>query len=281
MDGIIEVKVNGNSIVKDSSSAGAQYEANSTKLRITFSENWDGYGKTITFWNALGENPVNIQLGTNLLEDIMTSQNIYIVPIPGEAMTEAGENTFVIQGYIDGVIKRTVGGKLKVSPSPMASDADIPSDVTPSEMEQLRAEIDAVVDDIVTVKKAVDEVDVLLENAENLVFEAETSAIEAEAAQEAIENMTVSSETLAVGAEPTVKKSLEGEVVNLHFGIPTSSSGVYMGDEEPTDPSINVWVDTNGDHDALASLPLKDIATGKIYNIYVSNGKLMMKESGV
>ena len=32
---------------------------------------------------------------------------------------------------------------------------------------------------------------------------------------------------------------------------PTGNPGVYVGDEEPTDPEIEVWVDTNGDPNGL------------------------------
>lgn len=285
MDGIIELKVNGNSIVKDGSIAGARYEANSKKLRIIFGDDWNGFGKTITFWNALGENPVNIQLGTNLLEDIQVSQNVYIVPIPGEAMTEAGENTFVIQGYTDGVIKRSVGAKLRVLDSPIADDADIPSDVTPAEIEQLRSEIDSVVNDIAVVRQAVDITTDIIANAEQFLDEAEIHALGAEEAKVAIESMTVSSETLEVGAEPTVEKSIVNsgtppyhDIFNLHFGIPTSASGVYIGTEEPTDPNVNVWIVPDGSED-MNSINLKDVATGINYGVYVANGELRMGKS--
>lgn len=74
-----------------------QYESNVTELRIEFDEGWDNYAKTVTFWNALMANPVKRILTTNLLE--AGSTRVYIVPIPGEALTEAGDMTFVIDGY--------------------------------------------------------------------------------------------------------------------------------------------------------------------------------------
>ena len=228
MDGIIEVKVNGYSISKDSSIAGTQYESKSTKLRITFAENWDGYAKKITFWNALGENAVVIQLGTNLLEDILVSDSVYIVPIAGEAMTEAGEFDFVIEGIDNGVVKRTVGDKLRVLPSPKASNAGQAQDVTPTQAEQIRAEIDSVIEDIAEAKEA---------------------AVEAHEAVEEVRNMSVSCETLGVGETPTVEKSIEGDIVNLHFGIPTSEEGIHIGAEAPTEPFVKVWIDTDGEED--------------------------------
>ena len=76
MDRIIEVKVNGNYLTKDNSCAGVQYEANVTRLRIEFDEGWDGYAKTVTFWNALGKNPVKRTLTADLLEDIVKSARV-------------------------------------------------------------------------------------------------------------------------------------------------------------------------------------------------------------
>lgn len=42
MDRIIQVKVNGDYLTKDSDQAGTQYEANATTLRISFDEGWGG-----------------------------------------------------------------------------------------------------------------------------------------------------------------------------------------------------------------------------------------------
>ena len=236
MDGIIEVKVNGYSISKDNTCAGAQYESNSTKLRITFGENWDGFAKTITFWNALGENPVDIQLGTNLLEDILVSSRVYIVAIPGEAMTEAGEFNFVIQRYIDGAVKRTVSDKLRVLTSPKAANSGEPTQPTPTIAEQLRAEMDAVLGDIADARQSAVDADEAREKAE-----------EAADVVASVRDMTVSSEMLLAGEDATVEKTLVDKVFHLHFGIPASSSGVHVGNEAPVDESANVWIDTDGD----------------------------------
>ena len=108
----------------------------------------------------------------------------------------------------------------------------------------------------------------------------------AQEAQEAIENMSVSAETLAEGSSATVTKSEQEGVVHLEFGIPkgatgaqgergekgdkgdrgeqgiqgiqgerglTGASGVYIGDTEPTDEGINVWIDTSEDTDDKSS----------------------------
>lgn len=267
MDEIINIKVNGNSITKDYNVAGTQFEANRGKLRITFSENWNGYGKSITFWNALGENPVKIQLGTDKLEDITTSDNVYIVPIPGEAMTEGGKCSFVIEGATDGVNARTVEDTLKVLYSPKADNAGQAVDPTPTQAEQLRQEMDSFTADLATVLVAKGEIEMYrgetltasinaqasAESASIASATAVESATIATEAKEAIENMTVSSEELDVGATPTVTKELLNGIVNLHFGLPIGDPGVFMGDSEPTDPSVDVWIDTSGEVDEVVT----------------------------
>ena len=238
MDEIINISVNGYSLTRDANVAGTQGECDSRKLRISFSENWSEYAKSITFWNALGKNPVKRQLGTDFLEDILTSYDVYLVPIPGEAMTESGEMSFVIDGIIDGKVKRSVEGKLKVLYSPQAVNAGNPASVTPDLANQIRAEIDEIKGDIA---KA--------EEGASYAEEARLSAETAKESKEAVENMTVSSETLEAGEKAKVEKTFNEDSFNLHFGIPAGESGVYVGDTEPTDPNIKVWVDTSGDAD--------------------------------
>ena len=148
MDRIIAVKVNGNHLTKDNRVAGVRGEANVTHLRITFDEGWDGYAKTVTFYNALGENAVKRTLTADLLEDIVASTRIYLCAIPGEALEEEGLMTFVIDGYADGKRQRSVGTELEVKPAPMADDAGEPADPTPTQAEQLQKQIDTLLYDI-------------------------------------------------------------------------------------------------------------------------------------
>ena len=148
MDRLIDVRVNGSTITKDHNCAGAQYESGSTCLRITFAENWDNCAKTVTFWNATGTASVKRLLTTDLLEDAAVDTRVYVVPIPGEAMTDAGWNSFVIDGYINSMRRRTVADRLKVLPSKRADDAGDPVDPTPTQAEQLQKQIDAIIGDI-------------------------------------------------------------------------------------------------------------------------------------
>ena len=261
MDGIIEVKVNGHTISKDNDCAGVQGDANSTKLRITFAENWDIYGKKITFWDALGQNPVRIQLGTNLIENVLVDDRVYLVPIPPEAMAEAGYNVFVIEGVVDGAVKRTVEDKLKVKASRIADNAGEPTSPTPDEAAQLRLEIDAIKGDIVTAKssavEAAGSATVAANSAaqatesKNTAVEAkesaEASASKAEKAKDSIEGMTVTVESIGIGEGATVEKTIKDDAVNLHFGMPRAEPGVRVSDEEPAEEEVLVWIAPSGE----------------------------------
>jgi hypothetical protein len=144
MDRIIEVKVSGSHLAKDNRYAGVQHEANAKSLRIEFDEGWDGYAKKVTFWDATGGNPVERTLTTDLLEDMTASTRIYLCPIPGEAMAESGELTFVIDGYVDGKRQRSVSDTLIVEAAPFIDKADQPADPTPTQAEQLQKQIDGI-----------------------------------------------------------------------------------------------------------------------------------------
>lgn len=148
MDRIIEVRVAGNHITKDNNRGGVQGEANVTKLRLTFDPGWDGYAKTVTFWNALHQNPVKRTLALDLLENMTASTRVYLCPIPGEALTVNGTMAFTIDGYLDGVRQRTVGAELEVEESLVSDNAGDPADPTPSQAEQLQAQMEGLLPDM-------------------------------------------------------------------------------------------------------------------------------------
>lgn len=85
-----------------------------------------------------------------------------------------------------------------------------------------------------------------------LVDEAKTAAEDATAAKESIENMGVSAESVPYDEPAEVEKTVEEDVVNLHFKIPrgkTGNSGVHYGSDKPTDPNTNVWINPEGETD--------------------------------
>ena len=146
MDRIINIKIAGTHLSKDNNTAGTKGEGNITNLLITFDEGWKGFAKTITFWNALGLNPVEGIL--TIIENISEDPETYIVPIPAEAMEEAGMMTFVIDGYSEenveektvGKRQRSIAGELEVEDSPIV--ASHPVDPTPTKAEELQLEIE-------------------------------------------------------------------------------------------------------------------------------------------
>lgn len=194
MDRIIEVKVNGNYLFKDNNNAGVQYEANVTSLRIEFDAGWDGYAKKVTFWDAVGGNPVELTLTTDLLEDITSSTRIYLCPIPGEPMLIAGNMTFVIDGYVDGKRQRSISDKLRVKEAPFKETAGEPADPTPTQAEQLQAEIDRIQSTIQNAAQSAEDARASAEAAKN-------SEIVAESAKDAAETALVKAEEAQAAAE--------------------------------------------------------------------------------
>lgn len=148
MDRIINVKVGGNYLSKDNKNAGVRGEGNVTNLRITFDEGWDGYAKTVTFYDALGQNPVKRVETVDLIEDITTDHRTYITPIPPEPLAIAGELTFVIDGYKDGKRQRSVSDTLIVKEAPMTDNATEPSEPMPEPYEQIQKQVDGMIDKV-------------------------------------------------------------------------------------------------------------------------------------
>lgn len=143
MDRIINLQVNGQYLTKDNKNAGVQGEVNATNLRIQFDESWYQTSKTVTFWNARGENAVAILLGANHLENIVLgASETFIIPIPGEALTEHGYMTFVIDGCVDGVRMRSIEDKLYVAAAKSDPNASSPTVPTPSQVEQFQQQIE-------------------------------------------------------------------------------------------------------------------------------------------
>lgn len=215
MDRIIDVKVNGYYLTKNNLCAGVQHEANSNRLRITFDDGWDGYAKTVTFWDARGENPVKRTLTTDLLENAAESTRVYLVDIPGEPMEYAGMMQFVIDGYVDGKRMRSIGDRLRVKEAPWAPDAAAPSDPTPSQAEQLQAEIDSIQSTIHQAAQSAQAAALseshaadheqrsneALRGAQEAQEAAESAQAAAEDAQKAAESAQTAAETARNGAE--------------------------------------------------------------------------------
>ena len=144
----IHVSIYDSVLRKDSRYGGVRGEGNVTDLVISFRSGWDGMAKTVTFWDAKGANPVKRTLTVDLLDNLAGEADTYRVPIPPEPLAEAGEMTFVVDGYLDGKRARTAADRLEVDDAPVAADPADPTDPTPSQAEQLQQEIDAMMEQL-------------------------------------------------------------------------------------------------------------------------------------
>lgn len=249
MDRLIQVRVNGNHLAKDSKRAGAQYEANATKLRITFDESWNSCAKTVTWWNAKGNNPVKIVLTTALLEDAAASTLVYLCPIPGEAMEEAGWCTFVIDGYIEGKRTRSVGDELEVEFAPYGEEAGEPADPTPSQAEQLQAGIEAL-------QTIIHEAGI--ETIHDTILRAEQSAAAAEAAANRAEQVDLQVEEV----EKNVKqvKGYANDAYNYMNQAKESANAVNTHNSSST---AHQDIRTKAKNAAYAAAEAKSLAESK------------------
>lgn len=179
------MKIGGSSLLRDSRTAGVQGEVNAAALRLEFDPGWDGMVKTLTFWNARGENEVKRVLTADLLEDMAAGGRVYLAPIPGEAMTVAGRCRFAVDGYISGKRQRSAYSELVVKPS--GGDASHVTEPTPSQTEQLQTQIDTILEDMqAQAVRAEDAVAAAAGKAEAAAASAESAADSAEQAAEGV-----------------------------------------------------------------------------------------------
>ena len=91
-----------------------------------------------------------------------------------------------------------------------------------------------------------------VEAAETAQQGAERAKNAAEAVMEEYEAMTGAGTTLEPGTSVTVSIDRTGTAPVLRIGVPrgekgdTGDSGVYVGNVQPTDPDVNVWIDPSG-----------------------------------
>lgn len=274
MDGIVNIKVSGNYISKDSKIAGVRGQGNTAKLAISFDEGWDEYAKTVTFYDARGANPVERTLTLDLLENMADDIRAYVLPIPFEPMAEAGYMTFIIDGYVDGEgdVKhkrmRSVSDTLEVKDSP---DSRVTVDITPTQAEQLQTQVEKIKSDIQDVAVAKQEATASAESAKK----------NAEKAAESVGKVSYIGENGNWYAWDGVNGEFYDTGIKAQAG-----STVYCGDNPPEE--ADVWIqptddaeDDKADDILKTHILLKDHETNAIYTLYVSNGELRIKEGEV
>ena len=148
---IIPLQIADEYIMGAGGSVGAVGSHDDVLLEMDFrsSASWGGTTRRAIFSNALGEVCPPIILTTSLLEE--GQLDVYLVPVPAEAKTAAGECFLTVEGYIgegENESIRIVTNEVtfRVLPSRLYTNDDDP--ITPSQAEQLQREIDEIKDDI-------------------------------------------------------------------------------------------------------------------------------------
>lgn len=145
---IVKLQISNEYIQGSGVSVGAVGSHDDVLLEMDFrpSAVWSGTTRRAIFANALGENRTVIVLTTNLLEE--GQGEIYLVPVPQQAKDVAGECFLTVEGFVtDGNGKEIVRcvteeARFRVLPSKLYTNDSAP--VTPSQAEQLQAEIDSI-----------------------------------------------------------------------------------------------------------------------------------------
>lgn len=175
---------------------GATGSHNALTLRMIFGSAWDGTAKTAYFTDALGSASVSIVLGLDKLVG-----GAYEVDVPSEALKYAGEATVTIKGVLtsgDTTTKAitTAAGHFRVLDSELPESAGNVGTITPSDKEQLQAEIDGLENLFTTTKTA----------AETAAANAKASEDKAKASEESAGSSATAAEaskTAAAGSAAT------------------------------------------------------------------------------
>lgn len=175
---------------------GATGSHNALTLRMIFGSAWDGTAKTAYFTDALGSASVSIVLGLDKLVG-----GAYEVDVPSEALKYAGEATVTIKGVLtsgDTTTKAitTAAGHFRVLDSELPESAGNAGTITPSDKEQLQAEIDGLENLFTTTKTAAETAAANAKASEDKAKASEKSAGSSATAAEA-------SKTAAAGSAAT------------------------------------------------------------------------------
>ena len=141
MNRIISLSVEDMYIKYTGEAFGATGSHNAVTLRMTFGLAWEGTAKTAYFTDALGNTSVALVLGLDTLVD-----GAYEVDVPSEALKTAGVATITIKGVlVSGETTTraitTAAGHFRVLDSELPDSAGNAGTITPSDKDQLQAEI--------------------------------------------------------------------------------------------------------------------------------------------
>ncbi len=190
---------------------GATGSHNAVTLRMTFGPAWEGTAKTAYFTDALGNTSVALVLGLDTLVD-----GAYEVDVPSEALKTAGVATITIKGVLvsgETTTKAitTAAGHFRVLDSELPDSAGSAGTITPSDKDQLQAEI-AGMEALFTTAKAAAEAaaanaKVSETNAKTSETAAASSASSAEASKTAAAESAATATAQASAADASAAKA--------------------------------------------------------------------------
>ena len=208
MNRIISLSVEDMYIKYTGEAFGATGSHNAVTLRMTFGPAWEGTAKTAYFTDALGNTSVALVLGLDTLVD-----GAYEVDVPSEALKTAGVATITIKGVLvsgETTIKAitTAAGHFRVLDSELPDSAGNAGTITPSDKDQLQAEI-AGMETLFTTAKAAAEAAAANAKASETAAASSASSAEASktAAAESSATAAASANTAGSAAAAAVKNA--------------------------------------------------------------------------
>lgn len=211
MNRIISLSVEDMYIKYTGEAFGATGSHNAVTLRMTFGPAWEGTAKTAYFTDALGNASVALVLGLDTLVD-----GAYEVDVPSEALKTAGVATITIKGVLvsgETTTKAitTAAGHFRVLDSELPDSAGNAGTITPSDKDQLQAEI-AGMEALFTTAKAAAEAaaanaKVSETNAKTSETAAASSASSAEASKTAAAESAATATAQASAADASAAKA--------------------------------------------------------------------------
>ena len=197
MNRIISLSVEDMYIKYTGEAFGATGSHNAVTLRMTFGPAWEGTAKTAYFTDALGSASVSIVLGLDKLVG-----GAYEVDVPSEALKYAGEATVTIKGVLtsgDTTTKAitTAAGHFRVLDSELPESAGNAGTITPSDKEQLQAEIAGLENLFTTTKTAAETAAANAKVSETNAKTSETAAASSASSAEASKTAAAKSADIA------------------------------------------------------------------------------------
>lgn len=211
MERTIKLRIDGSYLRRSSDFGGVTGEGNATRLHLSFDGSWEGLTKSVTFYNARGENPVKLIL---TIEEITDNAGLeYELPIPKEPLAYEGVMTYVIDGWIAGRRQRSVCGELEVRYAPPGEGEDS-TDPTPSQAEQLQSEIDGMLG-------------AFIEYRDDAAQSAQSASESAEAAQAASEGVEIYATAAQAGAQAAQQAQAAAEAAQAGAAQSEAATGAY------------------------------------------------------